>query len=77
MKRVNDEKMNNHTAFSGKAAGLSSLEAERLIREGKASSVLVGLHNHVPPTFKVVLDQQGITEQYEIYSKSIIIKSAL
>ena len=52
-------------------------DAQRLIREGKASSVLVGLHNHVPPTFKVVLDQQGITEQYEIYSKSIIIKSAL
>ena len=52
-------------------------DAQRLIREGKASSVLVGLHNHVPSTFKAVLDQQGITEPYEIYSKSIIIKSAL
>ena len=52
-------------------------DAQRLIREGKANSVLVGLHNHVPSTFKAVLDQQGITEPYEIYSKSIIIKSAL
>lgn len=37
MKRVNDEKMNNYTAFSGKAAGLSSLEAERLILEGRSN----------------------------------------
>ena len=52
-------------------------DARRLIREGKAGSVLVGLHNHVPPSFKVVLDRQGITEPYEIYSKSIIIMSAV
>ncbi|MBO7069472.1 MAG: beta-ketoacyl synthase chain length factor [Bacteroidaceae bacterium] len=50
-------------------------DAKRLICEGKAKNVLVGLHNEMPPKFKAVLDGQGLNETHEIYSKSIIVKS--
>ena len=50
-------------------------DAQRLIREGKAKHVLVGLHNEVPPTFQAEFEKQGHAEPYEIYSKSIIVKS--
>lgn len=50
-------------------------DAQRLIHEGKARNVLVGLHNEVPPTFQAEFKKQGLTEPYEIYSKSIIVKS--
>ena len=50
-------------------------DAQRLINEGKAKTVLVGLHDMLPPTFKDFLESQGDKVPFDLYSKSIIVKS--
>ena len=48
-------------------------EAERLISEGKANNVLVGVHDQCPEGFRQRFKVAGLEEPTALYSKSLII----
>lgn len=48
-------------------------DANKLISEGKANTVLVGLHDECPPKFRTFHEALGLDVPLDIYSKSILL----
>lgn len=52
---------------------LAIKDARLLISEGKAKSVLIGVHDQCPDTFRNLYKRAGSEETAELYSKSLVI----